>query len=109
MQGPVAAHVRTCGGQPLPQLLRSGCGYLMQACAQESQLFEQFFPATASAGGAAALAPLVDPLCTLLYDAVRPALIGVQDIDALCELVDILRLEVGGCSCGGGGWEIARH
>lgn len=65
-----------------------------QACSQESQLFEQFFPATSAAAGGAALAPLVDPLCTLLYDAVRPALIGVQDIDALCELADILRLEV---------------
>lgn len=29
---------------------------------------------------------------------VRPALIGVQDIDALCELVDILRLEVRGAN-----------
>ncbi|PSC70334.1 conserved oligomeric Golgi complex subunit 3 [Micractinium conductrix] len=94
MQAHVAAHVRQCAAQPLPSLLRSGCAYLMQACAQEGQLFEQFFPATASAGGGAALAPLVDPLCTLLYDAVRPALIGVQDIDALCELVDILKLEV---------------
>lgn len=74
-----------------------------QACAQEGQLFEQFFPATAAAGGGAALAPLVDPLCTLLYDAVRPALIGVQDIDALCELADILRLEVGAAGWGGDG------
>lgn len=65
-----------------------------QACAQESQLFEQFFPATAAAAGGAALAPLVDPLCTLLYDGVRPALIGVQSIDALVELLDILRQEV---------------
>lgn len=94
MQAPVAAHIRQCAQQRLPSLLRSGCAYLMQACAQEAQLFEQFFPATSASGGSSALSPLVDPLCTLLYDAVRPALIGVQDIDALCELVDILRLEV---------------
>lgn len=31
----------------------------------------------------------------MLVLQVRPALIGVQDFDALCELVDILRLEVG--------------
>jgi hypothetical protein len=103
MQAPVAAHMRQCAGGPLPSLLRSGCAYLMQACAQEGQLFEQLFPATAAAaGGSTALAPLVDPLCTQLYDAVRPALIGVQDIDALCELADILRLEVGGRRVGWG-------
>ncbi|KAI3426341.1 hypothetical protein D9Q98_008714 [Chlorella vulgaris] len=94
MQAPVAAYMRQLASQPLPSLLRSGCGHLMQACAQESQLFEQFFPATAARGGGTSLAPLVDPLCTLLYDAVRPALITVQDIDGLCELVDILRTEV---------------
>lgn len=96
MQAPVAAYMRQLASQPLPSLLRSGCGHLMQACAQESQLFEQFFPATAARGGGTSLAPLVDPLCTLLYDAVRPALITVQDIDGLCELVDILRTEVTG-------------
>ena len=39
------------------------------------------------------------PLHKLLLQ-VRPALIGVQDIDALCELVDILRLEVSQTECG---------
>lgn len=47
----------------------------LQACAQESQLFEQFFPAAAATGGGAPLAPLVDPLCTLLYDAVSCAVL----------------------------------
>lgn len=31
MQGPVAAHMRASAAQPLPQLLRAGCSYLMQA------------------------------------------------------------------------------
>jgi hypothetical protein len=111
MQAPVAAHVRGLAGAPLPSLLRSGCAHLQQACAQEAQLFARFFPAAAAARGGAPLAPLVDPLCTLLYDAVRPALLAVQDIDALVELVDVLRGEVGGwrrwktqlCLCVGGG------
>ena len=34
--------------------------------------------------------------CTtqVLYDALRPALIAVQSLDELCELVDILKHEV---------------
>ena len=30
----------------------------------------------------------------MLYDALRPALIAVQSLDELCELVDILKHEV---------------
>ena len=30
----------------------------------------------------------------VLYDALRPALIAVQSLDELCELVDILKHEV---------------
>lgn len=32
----------------------------------------------------------------LLYDALRPVIISLHDIDELCELVDILKHEVGG-------------
>ena len=39
---------------------------------------------------------LSEPLCTLLYDALRPAVIMLHDIDELCELVDILKHEVCG-------------
>lgn len=41
-----------------------------------------------------ALAPLLEPLATMLYDQLRPAVVMMQDLDELCELVDILKHEV---------------
>ncbi|GJU17309.1 conserved oligomeric Golgi complex subunit 3-like protein [Tanacetum coccineum] len=78
--------------ETLPSLTRSGCAYLMQVCQQEHQLFDKFFPATSE--DSSSLAPLVDPLCTFLYDILRPKLIHETNLDVLCELVDILKIEV---------------
>ena len=61
----------------------------------EYQLFANLFPG--SDPGAGALAPLMDTLCTILYDALRPAFIQLQDLGALCQLVDILQHEVTHC------------
>nr|GEU61323.1 conserved oligomeric Golgi complex subunit 3 isoform X1 [Tanacetum cinerariifolium] len=78
--------------ETLPSLTRSGCAYLMQVCQQEHQLFDKFFPSTSE--DSSSLAPLVDPLCTFLYDILRPKLIHETNLDVLCELVDILKIEV---------------
>ncbi|KAG8087478.1 hypothetical protein GUJ93_ZPchr0010g8048 [Zizania palustris] len=78
--------------EALPSLTRSGCAYLMEACQFEHQLFAHFFPASAS--DVSSIAPLMDPLCTYLYDTLRPRLIYEGSIDSLCELVDILKVEV---------------
>ncbi|KAK9099631.1 hypothetical protein Syun_026676 [Stephania yunnanensis] len=78
--------------EALPSLTRSGCACLMQVCHLEHQLFDHFFPA--SSGDAASLAPLIDPLCTYLYDTLRPKLIHEANLDFLCEIVDILKIEV---------------
>ncbi|CAN6442670.1 unnamed protein product [Victoria cruziana] len=75
----------------LPSLTRSGCAYLMEVCQLENRLFDHFFP---SSTDAASLAPLIDPLCTYLYDTLRPKLIHEANIDFLCDLVDILKVEV---------------
>ncbi len=64
----------------------------MQVCTLEHQLFEAFFPGEAADG--AALALLIGPLCTILYDALRPRFIQLQDLDELCQLIDILQQEV---------------
>ena len=37
---------------------------------------------------------LMDPLCHVLYDVLRPAFITLQPLEELCELVDILKHEV---------------
>ncbi|EXC13608.1 Conserved oligomeric Golgi complex subunit 3 [Morus notabilis] len=78
--------------EALPSLTRSGCAYLMQVCQLEQQLFYHFFPS--SSEDVSSLAPLIDPLSTYLYDTLRPKLIHETNIDFLCELVDILKVEV---------------
>ncbi|XP_044471934.1 conserved oligomeric Golgi complex subunit 3 [Mangifera indica] len=78
--------------EALPSLTRSGCAYLMQVCQLEHQLFDHFFPS--SSDDISNLAPLVDPLSTYLYDTLRPKLIHETKVDLLCELVDILKVEV---------------
>ncbi|XP_034225114.1 conserved oligomeric Golgi complex subunit 3 isoform X2 [Prunus dulcis] len=78
--------------EALPSLTRSGCAYLMQVCQLEHQLFYHFFPS--SAEDVSSLAPLIDPLSTYLYDTLRPKLIHETNVDFLCELVDILKVEV---------------
>ncbi|XP_057961848.1 conserved oligomeric Golgi complex subunit 3 isoform X2 [Malania oleifera] len=76
----------------LPSLTRSGCAYLMQVCQLEHQLFDHFFPS--SSEDVSSLAQLMDPLCTYLYDTLRPKFIHETNLDFLCELVDILKVEV---------------
>jgi hypothetical protein len=58
----------------------------------EHQLFDHFFPVSAS--DPLNLAPLLDPLCTSLYDTLRARFMHEADLDLLCELVDILKGEV---------------
>lgn len=78
--------------EALPSLTRSGCAYLVQVCQLEHQLFDHFFPA--SSENISSLAPLIDPLCIFLYDTLRPKLIHETNLDILCELVEILKVEV---------------
>ncbi|KAG6596156.1 Conserved oligomeric Golgi complex subunit 3, partial [Cucurbita argyrosperma subsp. sororia] len=78
--------------EALPSLTRSGCAYLMQVCQLEHQLFDHFFPS--SSDNVSSLAPLIDPLSTYLYDTLRPRLVHETSLDFLCELVDILKVEV---------------
>lgn len=78
--------------EPLTSLTRSGGAYLIQVCQLEHQLFDHFFPSSSSE--VANLTPLVDPLCTALYDTLRPKFIHEADLDQLCELVEILKGEM---------------
>ena len=68
-----------------------------QVCQLEHQLFDGFFPGADPDGGA--LAALMDPLCTVLYDALRPAFIQLAALESLCELVDILQHEARSLPC----------
>ncbi|MCO5557959.1 hypothetical protein L7F22_011533 [Adiantum nelumboides] len=61
-------------------------------CQSEHLLFDHFF--SSSSSDTSNLAPLVDPLCTVLYDILRPKLIHEANLELLCELVEILKGEV---------------
>lgn len=78
--------------EPLPVLARDGWAYLMQVCQYEHQLFDHFFPGEDPEGPT--LAPLMDPLATILYDALRPRFIHLHALEELCEIVNILTHEV---------------
>ncbi|CAN0920500.1 Conserved oligomeric Golgi complex subunit 3 [Linum grandiflorum] len=65
---------------------------LSLVCQLEHQLFDHFFPS--SSEDVSSLAPLIYPLATYLYDTLRPKLIHETSVDLLCELVDILKVEV---------------
>lgn len=58
--------------------------------------------------GSDKLVPVMEPLCGVLYDVLRPLVVQLQDIDELCELVDILKHEVG-VRAGGGGEGLERR
>ncbi len=96
-------------------LARTGAAFLLALTAEEHALFEHFFPAqqqqqTQQASQQQAsqqalqasqqqaqpspLAPLIEPLAVPLYDALRPALLALRDLEPLAELVDVLRREV---------------
>ncbi|KAK6126702.1 hypothetical protein DH2020_039559 [Rehmannia glutinosa] len=88
--------------EALPSLTRSGCAYLMQQNTigyLDDFVFITFsLPIPVSykyySEDVSSLAPLIDPLCTYLYDTLRPKLIHEANLDILCELVDILKVEV---------------
>ena len=67
-----------------------------QVCALEAQLFEHFFVAR-EGPAQEALAQLMEPLGSCLYDALRPVFVQLSDVDQLCELIDILKHEVRAC------------
>ena len=60
----------------------------------EHQLHQHFFPAGAGDGEGGGLEALMEPLCVLLYDALRPRFILLQRLEDLAELLDILQHEV---------------
>ena len=60
----------------------------------EHQLHQHFFPAGAGEGEGGGLEALMEPLCVLLYDALRPRFILLQRLEDLAELLDILQHEV---------------
>jgi hypothetical protein len=74
----------------LPMLIRLGCAYLIQVTQMEYQLFRYFFPSSDSE----ALKQVITPLCTILYEIVRPDFIAMYDISSLCGIIGILKTEI---------------
>lgn len=72
--------------------IKTVCQFDCQVCQYEHQLHDHFFPGPDTEG--TSLGPLMDPLATILYDAMRPRFIHLHSLQELCQLVDILVHEV---------------
>lgn len=95
LQRPVSAKLKLNSTQSsLAEFLRSGCGYLMQLAQLELQLFGSFFPGRVEQAGCNTIAPLMEPLCNILYDELRPAMLALRDVDTLSELITILSYDI---------------
>ncbi|OQR97672.1 conserved oligomeric Golgi complex subunit [Achlya hypogyna] len=93
-------------------VLRVGCQYLVRLCQAEHQLFQHMFGAPPTASiflpmqlqdddndgdeepDDDAFQRLVLQLCYPLYQCVRPRLIKEQDLEVLCESIEVLRSEI---------------
>lgn len=106
-KGPVLAHLKSQRGHALPAVLRAGCSFLLHIAQLEIQIFEQLFPLSSPLDTttktpashqqqviASALAPLMDSLCSMLYDMLRPGFVALRNVDELCDLASIVRREV---------------
>eukprot|EP01025_Chloroclados_australasicus_P038144 TRINITY_DN3909_c1_g1_i6.p1 TRINITY_DN3909_c1_g1~~TRINITY_DN3909_c1_g1_i6.p1 ORF type:complete len:593 (-),score=70.94 TRINITY_DN3909_c1_g1_i6:35-1813(-) len=92
MTPPVESHISNIQQESLADLMRQGCTYLVEVCRQEVALFKNFFPSSDVENSE--LGALIDPLCMLLYDLVRPQIIQLIDLEDLIQLLEILRLEI---------------
>lgn len=88
----VEDHLVSCQGSnsELSMLLRLGCAYLTQVTQSEYQLYRFFFPSSEIEG----LTQIITPLCTILYEMVRPYFIAMYDISSLCAIIGILKTEI---------------
>ena len=95
-------------GLPLAELARRGLAQVARVAAREVDAAQALFPRdladagpeAAAGGGAAAAAPggiglgalrtLLDPLCTALFDVLRPQYLLIRDVGALADLVETL-------------------
>ena len=73
----------------LTGLTRSAVSALTTLCSLESQLFDQLF----TSASASLLASLLSSLASILYTALRPVIIKQTSLDALCEVIIILKEE----------------
>eukprot|EP00227_Mantoniella_beaufortii_P002645 CAMPEP_0197613336 /NCGR_PEP_ID=MMETSP1326-20131121/58966_1 /TAXON_ID=1155430 /ORGANISM="Genus nov. species nov., Strain RCC2288" /LENGTH=793 /DNA_ID=CAMNT_0043182195 /DNA_START=165 /DNA_END=2546 /DNA_ORIENTATION=- len=78
---------------PLLVFIRTGCAYLLQICRAERELFECAFPLEIG-DGSSALWMVMEPLGSILHDAIRPQYILLNDFYTVAELVDVLSGEV---------------
>lgn len=70
-------------------LVRAGCSLLIHFCRDEYSLYYHFF-SKPSPG----LDSLLESLCSILYDSLRPVVIHMNHMETLTELCSILKVEM---------------
>ncbi|SPQ93369.1 Conserved oligomeric Golgi complex subunit 3 [Plasmodiophora brassicae] len=75
----------------LGEFARSACMHLLTMCSVESRLFVEFFhdPFVRTQ-----LEQLVSSMCSVFYMQIRPRIIYEEDLDALADVVNIIRVEI---------------
>jgi hypothetical protein len=75
----------------LSTFVREGCGYMIKLCSEEDELFRHFFSCNEVMPYYRAL---VESFCNIMYDTIRSLLIHENNIDILCDLIELLRIEI---------------
>ncbi|CAH3023669.1 unnamed protein product [Porites evermanni] len=70
-------------------LVRAGCSVLIHVCRDEYQLYYHFFSKPSTG-----LDSLLEILCSVLYDSLRPVIIHMNHMETLTELCSILKVEM---------------
>ncbi|XP_073255255.1 conserved oligomeric Golgi complex subunit 3-like [Porites lutea] len=70
-------------------LVRAGCSVLIHVCQDEYQLYYHFFSKPSTG-----LDSLLEILCSVLYDSLRPVIIHMNHMETLTELCSILKVEM---------------
>ena len=85
---------RLAATRSVPAFFRTACSFLVDLCAQEARTARELF-ATRTARSTQLLRELLEALTGGLYTALRPLLVREGDVDVLCEVITIVKLEFG--------------
>lgn len=92
----VAAHIKSLGDvQNMIALARLGSAYVLRVCQLERQLYEHFFPSSASGDEESPiLMAALRGVCDVVYTELRPQILKEDDLDKLVYLIEVLKTEI---------------
>lgn len=83
-----------CASEPLPSAIRQCAVYLARLSADEFELVGSIFCVQGGGSVLSQFLRLLEAVWSVLHDAVRPIIIGQVKLDDLCQVLEVLKLEV---------------